>query len=233
MNNRDKKSKKSRNEKLERTAVAEAEKPIKEKTKKEKTKSIKRKSKITAPSTCELVNLADVKGRTLYTKDGYIFSYVKVQPISTALMTESEKEFLMKKMTTALSPLNIPFKILFLTRPTDIKQVIDYYEGIKSVTVDTLRRSALTSTINYLSGMAISGGVLERQTYFAIWTKESYEDSAEYLSTKLEELLNALKDSGIKSHICDERDILQMLSLFYNPDYSKKYIDTTPNVVLM
>ncbi len=40
----------------------------------------------------DLINIEDIRGELLYTKNGYVFSYIKVQPISIDLKTNSEKE---------------------------------------------------------------------------------------------------------------------------------------------
>lgn len=193
---------------------------IKPKKKKENKKEL---------STNQYINLADVRGNALYTKDNMMWQFLKVQPISTALLTDDEKKRLTLIMTRELSPLRIPFKILFLTRPTDVRQIIEYYEAIKSSTSDTKKRDNLTKTIRYFSGLATGGGVLERQTYIAIWANT--ERQKEELPTKLTDFKNALLTSGVTCSICDETDIINMVGLFYNPVFSlSTIVDRTPRM---
>lgn len=199
----------------------------KQKVKKQKNK--KKNKKIV--STNEYVNLADVRGPFLYTKDNYIWQFIKVLPISTALMTQEEKKQLTMKMTRELSPIKMPFKILFLSRPTDVRRIVDFYEGIKQTTVNQRRRENITKTINYFDSLATSGGVLERQTYIAIWHKGIDE---ELIMTKTTEFKNALSTTGVTCNICDETDIKNMLGLFYNPSFDiKSKIDATPKYTFM
>ncbi|WP_347460405.1 hypothetical protein [Clostridium sp. DMHC 10] len=40
----------------------------------------------------EFVNVKDVKERYLYTRDGYIIMYIKINPISIDLLSEREKK---------------------------------------------------------------------------------------------------------------------------------------------
>lgn len=191
---------------------------------------IKKKTEI---SVNEYINLKDVRGSILYSKDNYIFSFIRVQPISTALMTEDEKKFLTLSMAKELSPLQIPFKILFLSRPTDVKQIIDYYEGIKATTSNTKKRDNITKTMRFFSSMANSGGVLERQTYISIWMNLS-EKTEEDLNSKAIEFAMALEKTGVPAEICREQEIIGMLGLFYNPLYQSGVIyDTTPNFTFM
>lgn len=195
-----------------------------------KTKPIekKRTSSKKDISTSEYLNLVDIRGDFLYTTDNKIFQFIKVLPISTALMTETEKSQLTKKMTRELSPTKVPFKILFLTRPTDVRQIVDYYENIKSTTTDQRKRENLTKTIRYFSQMALSGGVLERQTFIALWTQNE-KQTEDDLIIKTLDFRNALIATGVTATICDETDIVNMLGLYYNPTFSvNTAVDTTP-----
>lgn len=184
-------------------------------------------------STNEYVNLADVRGCSLFTKDNMIWQFLKVMPISTALMNEDEKEQITFKMTREISPTNVPFKIIFLTRPTDVRQLVEYYEGIKANTVDTKKRENLNKTIRFFSKMVTASSVLERQTFIALWTTEKKQSEAD-LYAKLVEFRNALLNTGVSCSICDETDIINMLGLFYNPVFSvNTVVDTTNKYTFM
>lgn len=179
-------------------------------------------------STNEFVNVSDVRGSFLYTKDNMLIQFLKVLPISTALMTDQEKKILTLQMTREISPINIPFKILFLTRPTDVRQLVEYYEGIKTSTIDTKKRDNITKTIRYFSSMALGGGVLERQTFIALW-KQEVKQTEDDLYAKTVEFRNALIQSGVTCSICDETDIINMLGLFYNPCFTTNTIMDVTN----
>lgn len=197
-----------------------------------KPKKPKEKSNKKQLTTNEYVNVADVRGPYLYTKDGLIWQYLKVQPISTALMNDDEKADLTMRMTRDLSPLKVPFKILFLTRPTDVRRIIEYYENIKTNTVNPKRRENLTKTIRYFSGLSTGNGVLERQTFIALWSKPKQKEDD--IAAKTLEFRNALLNCGVSCSICDETDILNMLGLFYNPVFTLgTEIDTTPRITIM
>ncbi len=191
------------------------------------------KSKVPIQTTNEYINLADVRGSFLYTKDNYMFQFLKVQPISTALMTDDEKQRLVERMTAEISPICVPFKITFLSRPTDVKVIIDYYERVKSMTTNSKKRDNLTKMIKYFDKMSTSESVLERQTFISIWmNKKDFADDD--LFSKTNEFKNALNNTGVTASICTETEIINMLSLFYNPIYSPNTIfDVTPNCTFM
>ncbi len=183
-------------------------------------------------STCEYINLADIRANFLYTKDNYIYQFLKVMPISTALMTEDEKAHLTFAMSKELSPIGVPFKILFLSRPTDITKIIEYYEGVRSMTGNTKKRDNLKKTMNYLSAEATSGGILERQTFIALWIDKNTQGEEE-LYSKATEFKNALNNTGVVATICTETEITNIVSLFYDPVFSTVNYDKTPNFTFL
>lgn len=183
-------------------------------------------------STCEYINLADIRGQFLYTKDNKVYQFIKAMPIPTALMTPDEKARLTMVMARELSPIGMPFKILFISRPTDIKQIIEYYDSIRSMTVDSKKRDNLKKTMNYLSKMATTGGVLERQTFIALWAEKD-EKGEDELYSKTVEFRNALTNAGVSATICNETEIANMIGLFYKPVFAQVDINTTPNYTFM
>lgn len=183
-------------------------------------------------STSDYINLADIKGSFLYTKDNFIYQFLKVMPISTVLMTTDEKAQLTQSMARELSPIGVSFKILFLSRPTDISKIIDYYEGVRSFTDSTKKRDNLKKTMNYLSRAATSGGVLERQTFIGLWVDKNLQ-SEEELHTKANEFKHALNNTGVIASICSETEIANMMNLFYNPVFSSINYSPTPNYTFM
>ena len=167
----------------------------------------------------EKVNIKDIKGSCLYTKDGFLFSFLKVQPVSTGLMSKEEKARLTRQMTAAISPLGSPFKLILLSRPTDVKQIIRYYETMKQTTPESNKRDSITKTQRYLSESSLSGGVLERQTFLAVWLPASGHTDKDVTELALQ-YRAALSSCGISSELLDEKSIVQMCSLVLNPNYS-------------
>lgn len=180
----------------------------------------------------EFINLSDIRGNFLYTKDEYIFCYLLVQPISTQLMATEEKALFTKRLTEQISPLNSQFKILFLSRPTDVKEIIEYYEDIRAITADIKKRDNLKKMMNYFSNLSVFGGILERKTYICLWKKISDSVEAEIMQ-KAHEFKTAFLLAGIPTDICNEEEIIQMVSLFLEPANTVLNInDVTPNFTL-
>lgn len=62
----------------------------------------------------QFINVKDIKGKILYSRDNHVFAYIKVYPVSIDLLSENEKMSLCKSLSAELSseknPLNsLPF----------------------------------------------------------------------------------------------------------------------------
>lgn len=178
--------------------------------------------KNTRLSVQELLGIEDVRDGFLFTKTQKAIGFLRVQPISVALMTETEKEQLTRRITTELSPLRKPFTILLLSKPTDVKTIIEYLEGIKAETSDTLRRDCLTKTMKYLSSLSLSGQVLDRYAYVSFSAPS--EETGE-LAELLRSAQKAFDAAGIRSEILDSKGVLQLCALFYNPAGGNRALD--------
>jgi flagellar basal body-associated protein FliL len=58
----------------------------------------------------EFVNVKDIHDNFLYTRDGQIIAYIKINPISIDLFSDSEKEQISKVLTAELSSVQKPLK---------------------------------------------------------------------------------------------------------------------------
>ena len=70
------------------------------KHKKSKNKDKEELAQITAN---EFVNVKDIRGNFLYTRDNLALAYLKIYPISTELFSKNEKRLIAKQLTVSLS----------------------------------------------------------------------------------------------------------------------------------
>lgn len=57
----------------------------------------------------EFVNVKDIRGNFLYTRDNVALAYLKIFPISTELFSKNEKRLIAKQLTPACPVASIPF----------------------------------------------------------------------------------------------------------------------------
>lgn len=167
----------------------------------------------------DFVNVKDIKDRFLYTSDGQIVMYIKINPISIDLLSEREKKQLCKTLTAELSSEQKPFKFLAVSRPVDISPLINEYTQIISNTSDQKQKDLLRNEMLVMSNYALSGDVVERQFYIMLW--EKYEDGIERdMTRRCYEFVSKFESGNIRCEILKEQDIVRLCNLVNNPAYA-------------
>jgi len=166
----------------------------------------------------DFVNVKDIKDKYLYTRDGYIVMYIKIDPISIELLSEQEKKQLCKSLTAELSSEQKPFKFLAVSRPVDISPLINEYTKIIGTTSDHKQKDLLRNEMLVMSNYALSGEVVERQFYIMLW--EQYENNVERdISKRCYEFVSKFESSNIRCEILKQNDIVKLCNLINNPAY--------------
>lgn len=68
----------------------------------------------------EFVNVKDITDKYLYTRDGLVFMYIRLYPISPDLLSRREKRSLTRQLTAEISAEPFKFGFTALSRPVDI-----------------------------------------------------------------------------------------------------------------
>lgn len=166
----------------------------------------------------EFINVKDIRDRFLYTRDGQIIAYIKINPISIDLFSDNEKEQMCRVLTAELSSNKKPFKFLAVSRPVDISPLINEYTELLSKTNDQRQKQLLRNEMMVMSNYATSGDVVERQFYIMLWDR--YRDGGEKeLMKECREIISKFESSGIRSEILHEKSIIRLCNLMNNPAY--------------
>lgn len=180
-------------------------------------KSKKESEKSAIVTAQHFINVKDIRGNYLYTRDGYLFIYLRIHPISIDLYSKSEKAILIKTLTAELSDLQYPFKFIALSRPVDISPIIiDLSDKVREA--EDKRKELLRQEIMQMSGYALSGEIVERQYYICLW--DIFEEGNEMELSKRAALLSEkLMAGSVSSDILSEKEIVRFLNLVNNPSY--------------
>ena len=163
----------------------------------------------------EFTNVKDVRGRYLYTIDGYVFCFIRLNPISIDLYSKSEKQILMKLLTAELSAVQHPFKFLAVSRPIDISPLIGELSGLM-IDAGAVQKELLKQELNVMNDYAGSGEIVERQFYLSIW--ERYGEGVEReMLARTKELSAVFENGGLSCEIAAEDEIIRLLGLLNNP----------------
>ena len=116
----------------------------------------------------QFINVKDIRDKYLYTRGGMVFIYLRIHAISIDLYSKSEKNVLIKTLTAELSDIQYQFKFMALSRPVDISPLItEMSEMLKEA--EDKRKELLRQEILQMGGFALSGEIVERQFYIALW----------------------------------------------------------------
>jgi len=176
------------------------------------------------------VNVKDVQGNVLYTKDNHVFAYIRLQPITVDLLSNNEKKVLLDNLTSELSTLDKPFKFFCISRPVDISKLIDEMMDLYVKSDDDLQRELLEQEMKVYQDFAMSGDVIERQFYVIIWDKWG-EEACNELLKRAKDLVSKFRSCGITIELLKDEQIIQLCNQFTNPQYAfKEGTDVTPTI---
>ena len=116
----------------------------------------------------EFVNAKDLGNNCLYTTDGFIFAYIKIEGLNLELYSRQEQKLICRELSAALSGIKRPYKSDAVSRPADISRPLSEYQRLYNSAAGG-RKKLLSSDMNELAAMVTTGETLERQHYIAIW----------------------------------------------------------------
>lgn len=102
----------------------------------------------------ELLNVIDIKGNFLYTRDNYVFTYIRISPINLQLWAEDELKEKLLSYTAEYSSEDTCFSFYSISRPIELEGVITNYERILRKSQDSIQKRIISNTLNYLQSMS-------------------------------------------------------------------------------
>lgn len=160
-------------------------------------------------------NVLTIRGKILYSRDGYIFTYLKLYPVSLDLLSIREKTVLSNILCAELSKNNKPFKLLALSRPIDITPLLDEYEMIAQMSHDEKQKELLRCESAEMKSYQDSGEVLQRQFFVVLW-EDSFEKE-ESLTKRAKELSKSFEAASIRCETLNEEGIITLMNMLHNP----------------
>lgn len=168
----------------------------------------------------EFVNVKDIQDIFLYTRDGFLMSYIKTYPISTDLLSSSERKILTKKLTEEFSDMDFScFKFLAISRPVDITPLVTEYTDLINSSDNQIQKEILRQETRVISDFSLSGEVVQREFYYVLWEKDD-EGAEVELKKRTYEFMQKLEDAGMKCEISKRHDIIRLCNLVNNPAYA-------------
>lgn len=143
----------------------------------------------------EFVNAKDLGNNCLYTTDGFIFAYIKIEGLNLELYSRQEQKLICRELSAALSGIKRPYKSDAVSRPADISRPLSEYQRLYNSAAGG-RKKLLSSDMNELAAMVTTGETLERQHYIAIWDTVQRSDERT-ITAAAQEIVKKYTDNGI------------------------------------
>ena len=199
------------------------------KRKKKNPRAVQRKARLLTAN--EFINVRDVRGNILFGKDGTLFAFMRIQPISLDLLSPREKEIKIRSFAAEFSAEKKGYKFFSISRPVDISGLIMRLTGLLTETTDPVQKEMLNAEISEIVSFAMTGEVTERQFYLIIWESSGGEKE---LLRRARELENRFSVCEITAELCGNSTIIQLLNLFSNPNYAHlEDSDISPSIPVL
>ncbi|MBS6953499.1 MAG: hypothetical protein KH230_09720 [Enterocloster asparagiformis] len=166
----------------------------------------------------ELTNVKDIKGNFLYSKDGYIFSYLKVHYFNLELLSADERRTLIEKMALSFQADHKNFDYLTLPREIDLDDYKQYLKKLHQGEDNIGKRRILAIMLQEAADLSLSGENYEHQHFIKIWEPigGNEKDAKRELMSRLEDFKIRYEACGIRTDILDEAEIIKLCNLFGN-----------------
>ena len=165
----------------------------------------------------EFVNAKDLGQNCLYTIDGMIFAYIKIEGLCLELLSRQEQKLLCRQLSSALSGIKRPYKSIAVSRLADISIPLQEYEELYNA-AEGGRKKLLKFDMEKLAEMVITGESLERQHYIAVWDTVQHADERA-ITAAAADIAKKYNENGIHAELLDRKGIVQLCNLVNNPAY--------------
>lgn len=161
--------------------------------------------------------VADIKNSLIYRKDNTLIGMFRVEPLNLELLSDNEKRRIIEALAEGLNGETESFQIFCIGRPVDLNSYLDWLQEKAKHESDYTRKNILKGFIQQAFETARSGEVIERRFYTIITKKYDNDKSEKELLTRLTDLQSKFLQAELKTKICNEDELMDVLSLFVNP----------------
>lgn len=167
----------------------------------------------------DMVNVRDIKGIFLYTKDGYLICYLYIGSINIDLLSQEELEAVTQRQAMSFEGDKNNFDYFTLPSQVNLDPTKEYLKSRHQETEDLGKRKGLNLMLREVAYLSTSGENFEHQHYIKIWKKigSNLKDTQKELTIRINEFRERYMEVGNACEILKETEIIKMCQLFGNP----------------
>lgn len=179
----------------------------------------------------EFLNIKEIKNNFLYTLDGQVIAFIKVEPINIELLSDDELESKMNLASIEFSQEKYPYKIIVIPRAVDISEHIQEQENLKMHIADEVCIKIVNDRIVATSQIVENKNIIENEFYIMLFdtNKENIEIE---LNKRIVNWINRLKNCDLKANVLEEKEIILPIKSFTIPEFARtEGTDYSDNIV--
>lgn len=173
----------------------------------------------TPASLNEFTNVRDIRRNFLYTKDGYLMTYLRIHPLNISLMSLEEKKGRTASLAASFEGDRRDFVYFSFPREIDLDKYKQYIRNRYQEELEDIgRRHLLGEMLLEASELATSGENYEHQHFIKLWEKagQDRQKTEAGLMRRTEDFRGRYEAAGIPAGILGEQEIIRMCNLFGN-----------------
>jgi hypothetical protein len=163
----------------------------------------------------DFINVKDISSGKLYTKDGLVFMFLRITPISIDLKTADEKKRLARHIAAEFGGIRESFKIIAVSRPLDLSPIINELNEHSRNADEAERKEVIRREKKDINLYMLDDNAVSRQFYLALWTKDEAGSPIKRLAM---EMIERFRNVGVYTDLLSDNDIVQLCHVLTNPD---------------
>ena len=160
----------------------------------------------------------DVRRGVILRTDGTAVAVVRVEPAPFGLLSDAERERRIAAVHEAIQGLAGPAQIVVTSRPIDLDAYLLDLER-RLAEAEGARRSLLRGYLGYVRGLAAGGEATERG-FHVLLAGEAGRTEGQVALQRASEFAAALARADLAAHVCDDREVTDLLFSFLHPAHA-------------
>jgi hypothetical protein len=181
---------------------------------------VKKRASWLSPDAQSLMNFNDVRGNTVFLKNGAV-GVIQVTPINFGMLSKEDQDSVIYGFLEFLNTLNFPIQIVMKSVNLDIN---DYLSALKrriDERDDKISLAYYEHFASYLRDYIKTTRINDRLFYIVVPAKRYWDDREviKNLETRCENIINALAFSGIIAERLDRQQLLNLYTSYFTETF--------------
>jgi len=198
--------------------------------------------------TQKLVEIEDIKDKSILLKDGSLRGLIEVSSINFDLKSSNEQTAIIEFFQNFLNSLDFSLQIAIVSRKLDIQEYLDIIKGKQEIEQNELMRIQMVDYIRFIQGLTELSNIMTKKFYIVIpyhiqelgvekqgvmesfkslffpsksakkLAPEKFNEYQQQLIQRMNIVIGGLSALGLNPRILEEKGLKVLASGLYNPE---------------